>query len=254
MEKRTTKTGIPFYVTAPGVEPCVSMIGAAIVAGNINKYSIPLIKEVLKVGNYTIKDVLSFSSNNGLERLKKFFLRGISEDSPYYAIGANVFDGFVEKHPEFRTPFCHWRHARLFRLDDNGCVEVDTDEYRKANTCRVSNPAAVDFLDEVNRVCDLLNEKIVPAHHRQSNGNVNILRFAIGYDKNLCKFVPTEQTETGIMRYLLDPQRDASKLADYNKSIEDATELSEARAMSEIGLQPEDLEIKEQPATDSTNK
>ena len=254
MEKRTTETGIPFYVTSPGFEPCVSRIGAAIVAGDINRYSIPLIKEVLKVGNYTIKDVLSFSSNNGLERLKKFFLRGISEDSPYYAIGANVFDGYVEKHPEFRTPFCHWRFARLFCLDDNGRVDVDPDEYSKANKCRVSNPVAVNFLDEVIRVCEILNEKIVPAHHRQFNGNVNLLRFAIGYDKKLCRFVPAEHGEGEILQYLFDPRRDASKLAGYYKSVEDAIERSTARAMSEVGLRPEDLEIKEQPATDSTNK
>ena len=215
-------------------------------AGSLNKISIPLIKDLLTTGKYTIKDVLSFSSPNGLNRLKKRFFAGIKEGSPYYSIGASLFNDRVSKHPEFHEFFAQWRFARLLTIDEDGLVVVDEEAVKRRNTAIVSDPTAVAYLDKLNEVCALLNV-VIPAHERLSSGNINTLRTVINYDKNTCQFCPQELTEQAILKYLW--YQPGMSLMERDRAFDEMSlkkaivreEKEENDFQKECGLSPSDL-------------
>ena len=246
MKRQISKSGKPFYEINLAPNAPEILISLGYLVGSLNNSTVPLIKDLLTPGKYTIKDVLSFSSQNGLKRLKKRFLAGIKEDSPYYSIGVSIFNDRVSKHPEFRESFAQWRYARLLTVNEEGRAVIDREAVFRRNTATVSDPKAVAFLDKLNEVCALLNV-IIPAHFRQSNGNVNILRPVINYDKITCQFCPQELTEQSILDYFWNKpglsliERDrALKEMFYKRAIE--LEDKEAEEIQkECGLSPIDL-------------
>ena len=246
MKRKISESGKHIYEIKKESYDLGLLTALGYLAGSLNKISIPLIKDLLTTGKYTIKDVLSFSSPNGLNRLKKRFFAGIKEDSPYYSIGASLFNDRVSKHPEFHEFFAQWRFARLLTIDEDGLVAIDEEAVKRRNTAIVSDPTAVAYLDKLNEVCDLLNV-VIPAHERLSSGNINTLRTVINYDKATCQFCPQELTEQAILRFLW--YQPGMTLMERDRAFEEMSHKREiARAdkeeediQKECGLSPSDL-------------
>lgn len=246
MKRKISESGQPFYETKIGSYDVGIRGSLGFLIGRLNRYTVPLIKDLLTAGKYTIKDVLSFSSPNGLKRLKKRFLAGIKEDSPYYSIGESMFNDRVSNHPEFREFFSQWRFARLLTIDEDGLAVIDEEAVNRRNTAIVSDPKAVAYLDKLNEVCALLNV-VIPAHERLSSGNVNTLRTVINYDKDSCQFCPQELTEQAILRFLW--YQPGMSLMERDRAFDEMSlkkaivreEKDENDFQKECGLSPSDL-------------
>ena len=204
MERKISESGKPFYVFQNNSFDFGFFQYLVSLASALNKTTVPLINSLLTTGKYTIKDVVSFSSTNGLKRLKKRFLAGIREDSPYYSVGVSFFNDSVLKHPEFDEIFNKWRFAKLLTIDKDGLVTVDKEAFERRNTIIVRDPKAVAYLDKLSELCALLNE-VIPPRRRKESGNVNILREVILYNKIKCQFEPLDMYERTILKYIWEP-------------------------------------------------